>query len=253
MKILLSPAKSLDFESEIPNVPVSKPLFKEETSRIQECLKTKSVEELKSMMSLSTPLATLNFQRNQQFEANPDASKVRPALFSFDGDVYKGLNAATLSDDELARASHSLRILSGLYGILRPFDTIQPYRLEMGTKITVGASNNLYDFWRALLTDALLNELSTGELIVNLASVEYSKAVDLSVFSGRVVSPEFKDYKNGEYKIISFYAKKMRGVMARYLLGANTEDSSVFTQFESDGYRFDERLTTDPLQPVYTR
>lgn len=253
MKILLSPAKSLDFESKIRDVSVSKPLFNEATSTIQHYLKTKTVEELKKMMSLSTALATLNFQRNQQLQVHPDSDKVRPALFSFDGDVYKGLDANTLSDDQLVQAGKSIRILSGLYGLLRPFDAIQPYRLEMGTKVSIAGSKNLYEFWKSIVTNALLNELSETELIVNLASVEYSKAVDLSVFSGRVVSPEFKDYKNGEYKVISFYAKRMRGVMARYLLNTTSEDPSVFKQFESDGYRLDENLTTDIMQPVYTR
>ena len=253
MKILLSPAKSLDFETPLRTNYRTEPIFSKETAEIQKVLKKKSVRDLEQLMSLSNALATLNFERNQHLEANPSEEETRPALFAFDGDVYKGLDALTLNGNQLESAKDRIRILSGLYGILRPFDSIQPYRLEMGTKMEVADTKSLYGHWRKNLTSYLENELSNNEIIVNLASKEYSKAIDLKTFSGRVIHPEFKDYKNGKLKIISFYAKRMRGVMARFLLETPDNDLSVFEHFESDGYRFDASQTTDPLQPVYTR
>jgi cytoplasmic iron level regulating protein YaaA (DUF328/UPF0246 family) len=253
MKILLSPAKSLDFETPLRTNYRTEPIFSKETAEIQKVLKKKSVRDLEQLMSLSNALATLNFERNQHLEANPSEEETRPALFAFDGDVYKGLDALTLNGNQLESAKDRIRILSGLYGILRPFDSIQPYRLEMGTKMEVADAKSLYGHWRKNLTSYLENELSNNEIIVNLASREYSKAIDLKTFSGRVIHPEFKDYKDGKLKIISFYAKRMRGVMARFLLETPDNDLSVFEHFESDGYRFDASQTTDPLQPVYTR
>jgi cytoplasmic iron level regulating protein YaaA (DUF328/UPF0246 family) len=253
MKILLSPAKSLDFETPLRTNYRTEPIFSKETAEIQKALKKKSVRDLEQLMSLSNALATLNFERNQHLEANPSEEETRPALFAFDGDVYKGLDALTLNGNQLESAKDRIRILSGLYGILRPFDSIQPYRLEMGTKMEVADAKSLYGHWRKNLTSYLENELSNNEIIVNLASKEYSKAIDLKTFSGRVIHPEFKDYKDGKLKIISFYAKRMRGVMARFLLETPGNDLSVFEHFESDGYRFDATQTTDPLHPVYTR
>ena len=253
MKILLSPAKSLDFETPLRTNYRTEPIFSKETAEIQKVLKKKSVRDLEQLMSLSNALATLNFERNQHLEANPSEEETRPALFAFDGDVYKGLDALTLNGNQLESAKDRIRILSGLYGILRPFDSIQPYRLEMGTKMEVADAKSLYEHWRKNLTSYLENELSNNEIIVNLASKEYSKAIDLKTFSGRVIHPEFKDYKDGKLKIISFYAKRMRGVMARFLLETPDNDLSVFEHFESDGYCFDASQTTDPLQPVYTR
>ena len=253
MKILLSPAKSLDFETPLRTNYRTEPIFSKETAEIQKVLKKKSVRDLEQLMSLSNALATLNFERNQHLEANPSEEETRPALFAFDGDVYKGLDALTLNGNQLESAKDRIRILSGLYGILRPFDSIQPYRLEMGTKMEVADAKSLYEHWRKNLTSYLENELSNNEIIVNLASKEYSKAIDLKTFSGRVIHPEFKDYKDGKLKIISFYAKRMRGVMARFLLETPDNDLSVFEHFESDGYRLDASQTTDPLQPVYTR
>jgi len=253
MKILLSPAKSLDFETTLRTNYRTEPIFSKETAEIQKVLKKKSVRDLEQLMRLSNALATLNFERNQHLEANPSEEETRPALVGFDGDVYKGLDALTLNGNQLESAKDRIRILSGLYGILRPFDSIQPYRLEMGTKMEVADAKSLYEHWRKNLTSYLENELSNNEIIVNLASKEYSKAIDLKTFSGRVIHPEFKDYKDGKLKIISFYAKRMRGVMARFLLETPDNDLSVFEHFESDGYRFDASQTTDPLQPVYTR
>jgi len=253
MKILLSPAKSLDFETPLATNYRTKPIFSKETEKVHKVLKKKSISDLEQLMSLSNALATLNFERNQHFKNTPSEEETRPALFAFDGDVYKGLDALSLNENQLEVSKDRIRILSGLYGMLRPFDSIQPYRLEMGTKMEVDGAKSLYEHWRKNLTSYLENELSGDEMIVNLASKEYSKAIDLKAFSGRVISPEFKDYKDGKLKIISFYAKRMRGVMARFLLETTDNDLSVFEYFENDGYRFDASQTTDPLQPIYTR
>jgi len=253
MKILLSPAKSLDFETPLATNYRTEPIFSKETEKVHKALKKKSISDLEQLMSLSNALATLNFERNQHFKSTPSEEETRPALFVFDGDVYKGLDALSLNENQLEVSKDRIRILSGLYGMLRPFDSIQPYRLEMGTKMEIDGAKSLYEHWRKNLTTYLENELSGDEMIVNLASKEYSKAIDLKAFSGRVISPEFKDYKDGKLKIISFYAKRMRGVMARFLLETTDNDLSVFEYFENDGYRFDASQTTDPLQPIYTR
>jgi len=253
MKILLSPAKSLDFETPLATNYRTEPIFSKETEKVHKALKKKSISDLEQLMSLSNALATLNFERNQHFKSTPSEEETRPALFVFDGDVYKGLDALSLNENQLEVSKDRIRILSGLYGMLRPFDSIQPYRLEMGTKMEIDGAKSLYEHWRKNLTTYLENELSGDEMIVNLASKEYSKAIDLKAFSGRVISPEFKDYKDGKLKIISFYAKRIRGVMARFLLETADNDLSVFELFESDGYRFDASQTTDPLQPIYTR
>jgi len=253
MKILLSPAKSLDFETPLATNYRTEPIFSKETEKVHKALKKKSISDLEQLMSLSNALATLNFERNQHFKNTPTEEETRPALFAFDGDVYKGLDALSLNENQLEVSKDRIRILSGLYGMLRPFDSIQPYRLEMGTKMEVDGAKSLYEHWRKNLTTYLENELSGDEMIINLASKEYSKAIDLKAFSGRVISPEFKDYKDGKLKIISFYAKRMRGLMARFLLETADNDLSVFEHFESDGYRFDASQTTDPLQPIYTR
>jgi len=253
MKILLSPAKSLDFETPLATNYRTEPIFSKETEKVHKALKKKSISDLEQLMSLSNALATLNFERNQNFKNTPTEEETRPALFAFDGDVYKGLDALSLNENQLEVSKDRIRILSGLYGMLRPFDSIQPYRLEMGTKMEIDGAKSLYEHWRKNLTTYLENELSGDEMIVNLASKEYSKAIDLKAFSGRVISPEFKDYKDGKLKIISFYAKRMRGVMARFLLETTNNDLSVFEYFENDGYRFDASQTTDPLQPIYTR
>ena len=253
MKILLSPAKSLDFETPLATNYRTEPIFSKETEKVHKALKKKSISDLEQLMSLSNALATLNFERNQHFKNTPTEEETRPALFAFDGDVYKGLDALSLNENQLEVSKDRIRILSGLYGMLRPFDSIQPYRLEMGTKMEVDGAKSLYEHWRKNLTTYLENELSSDEMIINLASKEYSKAIDLKTFSGQLISPEFKDYKDGKLKIISFYAKRMRGVMARFLLDTADNDLSVFEHFESDGYRFDASQTTDPLKPIYTR
>ena len=253
MKILLSPAKTLDFESELPKVTFSEPQFLDYTVKVQRELKKLKAPELQKLMHISSDLAALNVQRNQSFSLTTTAENSRPASYAFDGDVYKGLDVYSLALTKVPDLQNRVRILSGLYGMLRPLDAIQPYRLEMGTSMAIGKSTSLYDFWKQRLTEAFSQELEADELVVNLASKEYSKVLDLKALQQPVVHPEFKDFKNGSFKIISFYAKRMRGVMARYLVEEQCPDIESIKNFEAEGYRFDATQTKDALKPIFTR
>ena len=204
-------------------------------------------------MGISSKLAQLNHQRNQEFEAIHTKENSRPAMYLFAGDVYLGLDAYSFPVENLDRAQNSLRILSGLYGILRPLDLIQPYRLEMGTKLPIQRNKDLYGLWQKKLTTSLNEELQENELLVNLASQEYSKAVDFSKINSEVISPIFKDFKNGELKIISFFAKKARGSMARFLLENKIETLEGLKNFNVDGYAFSENETQNEIEPVFVR
>ena len=176
-----------------------------------------------------------------------------PSLFTFNGDVYNGIDAFTLDDNKITKAQRSLRILSGLYGVLKPLDLIQAYRLEMGTKITIDDSKNLYEFWKNKVTAQLQSELEAGELVVNLASKEYFGVIDTKALETQVVSPKFKDFKNGKLKIISFFAKKARGMMSRHLIEQNASTLEDIRSFTEAGYRFSEEETKNPMQPVFVR
>lgn len=253
MYLLISPAKSLDFEKAALIENTSKPSFETKAAQIIKKIKKLNTNELKQLMSISDDLARLNYDRYQQWGHNSDEHK-RAAIFAFKGDVYQGLKAETLNGDELNYAQAHLGILSGLYGILRPLDLIEPYRLEMGTSISVGKADNLYDFWKDSIKKQLLENMKAidSETIINLASQEYFKSVPVKELNKRVISPAFKDLKNGEYKIISFYAKKARGLMSRYLLQNQTDDPSIIQTFSEEGYIFNPALSTD-YEPVFTR
>ena len=178
-------------------------------------------------MTISEKLAELNWERNQKFSAQETDKQInRAAIYAFNGDVYSGLDPYTLPEEKIDKMQSQIRILSGLYGVLRPLDQIQAYRLEMGTKISIGSNNNLYSFWKNKVTNQLKSELEERELILNLASKEYFSVIDTSLLSNTIISPEFKDFKNGKLKIISFYAKKARGLMARYLIDEDIFNSS---------------------------
>lgn len=253
MYLLISPAKSLDFEKATIVENPTKPAFENKAKQIAKSFKKLSTTELKKLMSISDDLARLNYDRYQQWGHNPDEHK-RAAIFAFKGDVYQGLKADTLNNDELAFAQSHLGILSGLYGILSPLDLIEPYRLEMGTSLNIGKSANLYEFWKASIKKQLLENMKAidSEVIVNLASQEYFKSVAVKELNKRVISPIFKDLKNGEYKIISFYAKKARGLMTRFLVQNQSDDPSIIKAFSEDGYLFNPGLSTDN-EPVFTR
>ena len=253
MKIIISPAKSLDFKTELPTKNFSTPNFLSESKKINELLKKKSPSELKSLMSISEKLAELNWNRNNTFKTPFNIENARPSIFTFNGDVYSGLDAFSLSMDQLNQAQKSLRILSGLYGLLKPLDLIQPYRLEMGTKLNVEGSLNLYGFWRNKITNKLNDELNENEFFVNLASNEYSSAIDRKLLKTTMISPVFKDMKNGKLKIISFYAKKARGMMVRYILDNEINNLEGLRGFDYGGYSYSSEESEKMKELVFIR
>ena len=253
MKILISPAKSLDFESKIPTNDSSKIPFLEQTKELSQKMDLKSKDDLKKLMNISDQLAELNYHRFQDFSFPFTKENARQAVYSFSGDVYKGLDVYTLPEEHIDSMQNSLRILSGLYGLLKPLDLIQPYRLEMGTSLKINSSNNLYEFWGSSITDYLNQEMGKEEILVNLASKEYFKAVQSKNLKTTLVTPIFKDYKNGKLKIISFFAKKARGQMARYILDNGIETLNELKRFDIDGYGFSAEYTLNENEPVFVR
>lgn len=252
MKIVISPAKSLNFEKELPTQRFSEPQFLKQAETIQKSLKKKKPKVLAQLMDISDKLAELNWQRNQDWNVPFTVENARPAVYAFDGDVYTGLDVYTLPEEKLDVLQNKLRILSGLYGLLQPLDLMQPYRLEMGTSIAIGKNKNLYEFWKKTITKTLNSELQKGELFVNLASNEYFSAVDVKTLKVPVITPEFKDYKDGQLKMISFFAKKARGLMVRYILDTNAETIDDLKGFNYEGYAFDANLSTGN-KLVFTR
>jgi cytoplasmic iron level regulating protein YaaA (DUF328/UPF0246 family) len=253
MKMVISPAKSLNFDSDLPIDKYSTPFFLAEAKRINELLREKSPLELSQLMKISKKLGNLNWERNQNFTIPCNLDNARPAVYTFDGDVYTGLDIFSLPTVKVSAMQNSLRILSGLYGILKPLDLIQPYRLEMGTKFHVDTNQNLYEFWKEKVTSFLNKELEEGELFVNLASKEYFSSINTKVLKTNVITPQFKDFKNGKLKMISFYAKKARGMMVRYLLELEEVTSENLLGFNYGSYTFSETHTTSPLSPVFIR
>lgn len=253
MKIVVSPAKTLDYESKLPTTRGTQPSFLETTAGINRKLSRMSKKEIGDLMSISDKLADLNYNRYQEFSEEHTKQNSRPAVYAFAGDVYTGLDAYTIPGEKIDFMQDSLRILSGYYGILRPLDLIQPYRLEMGTSLPVGRKKNLYEIWQEKVTNYLNEELKEDELFVNLASQEYFKAIDTSKLKVPVISPVFKDYKNGKLKIISFFAKKARGSMARFLIESEAQTLDELKAFDGDGYRFSAEETTNDNEPVFTR
>jgi hypothetical protein len=224
-----------------------------EAQQLNQALKAKTPIDLQKLLGISEKLSTLNWERNQSFSIPFNIDNSRPAVFAFNGDVYTGLNACTISGDAMSECQNKLRILSGLYGILRPLDLIQPYRLEMGTSIAINGYSNLYLFWKNKLTDYLKSELAPAELVVNLASNEYASVIDFESLETPVIHPVFKDYKNGKLKIISFFAKKARGEMSRFLINNKLSTTEELLSFSSNGYSFNEAETKDPTRPVFIR
>ncbi|MCK6607031.1 MAG: peroxide stress protein YaaA [Flavobacterium sp.] len=243
MKIVVSPAKSLNFESPLPIQNYTESLFLKESETIQKALKKKKPKQLMELMDISEKLADLNWERNQNWALPFTSENARPAVYAFDGDVYTGLDAYTISAEKIAVLQDKLRILSGLYGILKPLDLMQPYRLEMGTSMPIGTKKNLYEFWKKKLTKALNDELQSDELFLNLASNEYFSAVDTKALKVPVITPEFRDYKDGKLKMISFFAKKARGLMVRYIIDTNAETIDDLKKFNYEGYAFDANLS----------
>ena len=252
MKIVISPAKSLNFEKELPTSRFTEPKFLKEAATIQKTLKKKKPKQLMELMDISDKLAELNWQRNQAWQTPFTTDNARAAVYAFDGDVYQGLDVYTLGEDKLDVLQSKLRILSGLYGLLQPLDLMQPYRLEMGTTLPIGKNKNLYEFWKKTITKALNEELTKDELFVNLASNEYFSAVDTKTLKVPVITPEFKDFKDGKLKMISFFAKKARGLMVRYIIDNDIETLEGLKGFNYEGYSFDASLSSGN-KLVFTR
>jgi len=252
MKIVISPAKSLNFEKELPTSRFTEPKFLKEAATIQKTLKKKKPKQLMELMDISDKLAELNWQRNQAWQTPFTTDNARAAVYAFDGDVYQGLDVYTLGEDKLGVLQGKLRILSGLYGLLQPLDLMQPYRLEMGTTLPIGKNKNLYEFWKKTVTKSLNEELTKDELFVNLASNEYFSAVDTKTLKVPVITPEFKDFKDGKLKMISFFAKKARGLMVRYIIDNDIETLEGLKGFNYEGYSFDASLSSGN-KLVFTR
>ena len=254
MLIVISPAKSLDFKtlSAIKNYTI--PELLTESEKLVCRLKTMGPKQLSALMGISDDLGELNFKRLQEWQTPFTPENAKQAVLAFNGDVYQGLQAATLSTEKLLLAQSKLRILSGLYGVLKPLDMIQPYRLEMGTKLKYYKSKDLYSFWNPLITKKI-NEAVTdsgSNILINLASVEYFKSIDRKKLKAEIVTPDFKDFKNGSYKMISFFAKRARGLMTRFILENNINYPSDLLAFDTEGYSFNSRLSK-PRNPVFTR
>jgi len=254
MKILLSPAKSIDTSKVSSNYAVSHPLFLKESEQLIAKLKKMSAKKLAKLMHISTDLAELNELRFKNWEKpTVQTEEVVPAVLAFSGEVYRGLDALSLTEEELNRANDQIRILSGLYGILKPMDLLVPYRLEMGTSWLITPKvKNLYQFWGKKLAQQLNLESGKEEVIINLASVEYFKAIDKKILKSTVITPVFKEFKNGEYKIVMMYAKHARGAMARYIVKNNIQSAEELKLYSVDGYSFDVNQSTD-AEWVFTR
>lgn len=253
MKIVISPAKSLDLETTLPTDKYSEAAFIEDAVRLNKVLRKKRPKALSKLLDISQALGELNWERNQQFHLPYEPVNARPAVFAFNGDVYQGLDAYTIDEKKYETLQQTLRILSGLYGILKPFDLIQPYRLEMGTSMRMGRKKNLYEFWRKKIIDYLNAELQEGELFINLASDEYFKAIDTKKLKVPVITPIFKDWKNDKLKVISFFAKKARGSMVRYILDTKAQSLEDIRGFNREDYIFSQEHTLREDQPVFVR
>ncbi|MCH1547017.1 MAG: peroxide stress protein YaaA [Flavobacteriaceae bacterium] len=252
MKLVISPAKSLNYTSNLPTKEFTQSCFLSEAKNINNILRNKSPKDLSELMHISDKLGELNYQRNQDWSVPFTSTNARQAIYAFNGDVYKGIDAYTISEDKISLLQKTVRIISGLYGILKPLDLVQPYRLEMGTKLSIGRNKNLYDYWKVKLTSSINNELNEGELFLNLASNEYIKAIDTKVLKTPMITANFKQFKNGDYKTIAIFSKKARGMMTRFIIDNNIDSLEGLKSFSSDGYLFSDKLSTSS-ELIFTR
>lgn len=253
MIYLLSPAKSLDFDTEVPSLRSTMPRFLADSAELAAVMKKMKPAQLERLMGVSSKLAELNAGRFDDWRVDYSKPEARQAVLAFTGDVYQGLDVASWSKEDFSEAQKSVRILSGLYGILRPLDLMLPYRLEMGTRLTTPRGKNLYQFWGDTLTKSLNRELKAkGDTVINLASNEYFSAIQPGGLKAPVITPVFKDWKNGKYKIISFFAKKARGMMAGWAVREKISSPSGLRRFTGGGYGFDKELSDDTTL-VFTR
>ncbi|WP_105167578.1 peroxide stress protein YaaA [Pseudoalteromonas sp. T1lg23B] len=255
MITVISPAKNLDFETPSHISHFTQPELLEHSEELIKVCRNLSMQQVASLMKISDKLAGLNVARFNDWSLPFNAQNAKQAVLAFNGDVYSGLEASSLSEDTLEYAQQHLRILSGLYGVLKPLDLMQAYRLEMGTKLDSPRGKNLYEFWGSIIAKKLNEALAQthSSQLVNLASNEYFKAVDKKALEGEIVTPIFKDCKNGQYKVISFYAKKARGMMARYIMEHQVKSVDKLRQFDVAGYYFSEQATSKANEPVFLR
>ena len=256
MIIVLSPAKSLDYESRQTKRKFTLPIFLEQSEQLVNKLRELQPADLASLMQISDSLAQTNFGRYREWRTPFTLKNARQAIFAFKGDVYLGLKAEQFSSADLNYAQKHLRILSGLYGILKPLDLMQPYRLEMGRQFGGNGASNLYEFWGTALTDSLNSELASAarnnRVLVNLASNEYFKSIQPKAIQAEILSPQFKDWSSGKYRVISFFAKKARGEMAAWIIRNRLKRPDQLHDFDVDGYRFDAGESTAD-RPVFKR
>ena len=254
MLTIISPAKTLDYETPVGTTKSSKPGYLKESAELIDILRDYSPDDLVELMAISHKLGELNHQRFHNWTTPFNKANARQAIYAFKGDVYTGLDAKKLNEEDLEFAQNHLRILSGLYGLLRPLDLMQPYRLEMGTKLSNDQGANLYEFWGDKLTKAVNKQLKSvdSEVLINLASNEYSKSLPKESLKAEVITPVFKDLKNGKYKVVSFFAKKARGLMSAYIIKNKITDPEKIKRFKVAGYRFD-RSQSSPKEWVFLR
>ena len=245
MKLVISPAKSLNYESELPTGFSSQNCFLNEASELINLLKKKSTKELSDLMNISPKISALNYERNQQWQLPFNSNNARQAIYAFSGDVYQGLDSYSIPKNKIDRLQDTVRIISGLYGILKPMDLIQPYRLEMGTKFQINKSKNLYEFWRSKVTSFLNDEMKQDEILVNLASQEYFKAIDIKVLKAKLIHIDFKEFKNGNYKTIAIFSKRARGLMTRFIVENNAQTIEDIKVFNLNRYRYDKNLSSE--------
>ena len=254
MLAILSPAKTLDYETPLTISKSTQPDFNSESQELISRLREFAPAEISSLMKISDNLAELNHRRYAEWQTQADTTNARPAIFAFKGDVYQGLDAQTLAARDVNFAQKHLRVLSGLHGLLRPLDLIQPYRLEMGTRLTTRRGSNLYQFWGDKITDSINQALAqqTSKVLVNLASNEYYQVIQPERIEGRILTINFKELRDGKYRFVSFYAKKARGLMARYMIDKRIIRPNQLRQFDVDGYAFNEALSSDD-EWIFTR
>ncbi len=254
MLILLSPAKKLNFQKNAINFTSSVPFFLKEAKLLAETASHLNPSELSKLMKISPKLANLNYDRFQKFSENPDPEKLKQAAFTFNGDTYLGLDSDSVDQVNHEFMQNHLRILSGLYGVLKPFDLIQPYRLEMGSRLSNSQGENLYAYWGEKISDSLKNELEDHKhkILINLASEEYFKVLKNGVSASQVVTPKFYEKRNGQIKIISFLAKKARGLMARFIIDNNITNPKELENFQSSGYSF-QKSKSDSENLIFLR
>jgi len=254
MLAILSPAKTLDYETPLTISKSTQPDFNSESQELISRLREFASAEISSLMKISDNLAELNHRRYAEWQTQADTTNARPAIFAFKGDVYQGLDAQTLAARDVNFAQKHLRVLSGLHGLLRPLDLIQPYRLEMGTRLTTRRGSNLYQFWGDKITDSINQALAqqTSKVLVNLASNEYYQVIQPERIEGRILTINFKELRDGKYRFVSFSAKKARGLMARYMIDKRIIRPNQLRQFDVDGYAFNEALSSDD-EWIFTR